>query len=51
MNTYRIISCAVHLGGDDPTHKLDGVVDNPVDLGAAPEGVGILNPVAESMAL
>ena len=48
---YRIIRRAVHLGRYDSSHKVYGVVNDAVDLGAAPQRVGILNPIAEPMAL
>ena len=48
---YRVVCGAVHLCGDDPADKVDGVVADAVDLRAAPEGVGVLHAVAEAVAL
>ena len=36
---------------DDSTDEIDGVVDDPVDLGATPQGVRVLHPVAETVTL
>ena len=49
--TYRVVSSAVHFGGDDAPDEIDGVVNNSVNLGTAAECVRILNPVAETMTL
>jgi hypothetical protein len=50
MWLYRIIRGAVHLGGDDASDEVDGVVDDAMHLRAAAEGVRILDPVAEPVA-
>ncbi len=47
---YRVVSGAVHLGGDDPSDEVDGVVNDAVDLRTTPESVSILNTIAETMA-
>lgn len=44
---YRIIGAAVHFRRYDLLDELDGVVNDPVNLGAAAKGVGVLNPVAK----
>lgn len=49
--TYRIVGAAVHFCGDDVPHKVDGVVDNAVNLGTATQCIGILHPIAETMTL
>ncbi len=46
-----VVGAAVHLGGDDVAHKVDGVVDDAVHLRSAAKGVSILDAVAEAVAL
>ena len=48
--THRVVRGAVHLCGDDPSNKVDGVMGNTVDLGRTSQRVRVLNSVAESMA-
>ena len=48
--SHRIVRSTVHLRGDDPPDELNGVVADAVDLGAAAEGVRVLDAVAETMA-
>ena len=50
QKTDRVVGGAVHLGGDDPSDEVDGVVNDAVNLRTTPESVGVLNTVAETMA-